>query len=254
MDRRFEGKVVLITGGSSSISVASARLFAQEGAKVTIVGSDETGISRTAEHLKKDGVDVLAFRADMAVPNEAEYAIQRTKDNYGRLDVLYNNNAVLKIGGIADLSIESWHHVVNANLGATFLGIKFAAPIMVQQGGGTIVNTAWITSVERDVHLTAYVASQSGVIALTHAAAREYAPYNIRINCIRPGGIVAASSLPGGETTDAPPPPPPSGKPPVGRLGSPEEVAKVVLVLASDATSFVTGAAFSVDGGVSTLF
>src|SRR5207245_633054 len=139
----------------------------------------------------------------------------------------YNNNMVLKIGGITESSVENWYDVINANLGATFLGIKFAAPIMIERGGGTIINTAWITSPESGVHLPAYTTAQSGVIALTREAAREYAPYNIRVNCVRPGGIIAASGLPGDDSTDAPPP----VKSPSGRLGNPEEVAKVVLFL-----------------------
>ena len=273
MSNRFTGKVALVTGGGSGIGEATLKAFAQEGAKVVVVDIHEDNARKVARDIQANGGQASAFRADVADPKDAEAMIKHSVDTFGRLDVLHNNATAIEIGRVADLTIEGWNRTIAVNLTATFLGTKFALPVMLKQGGGAIVNTASVSGLSGDYGLSAYNAAKAAVVNFTRTTAIEYARHNIRVNCVCPAVIatppllamfgereanlahvmVAPSSTPARDMTaeerrqhrkrleNAHP---------VGRLGKPEEVAKVVLFLASDEVPFVTGAAYLVDGGL----
>jgi meso-butanediol dehydrogenase / (S,S)-butanediol dehydrogenase / diacetyl reductase len=273
MAARFTGKVALVTGGGSGIGEATVKAFAQEEAKVVVVDIHEENARKVARDIQASGGQAAALRADVAEPKDAEAMIKYAVDTFGRLDILHNNATAIEIGRVADLTVEGWNRTIAVNLTATFLGTKFALPVMIKQGGGAIVNTASVSGLSGDFGLSAYNAAKAAVVNFTRTAAIEYARHNIRVNCVCPAVIatppllamfgereanlahlrVAPSATPAREMT-------PEERQqhkkrlenahPIGRFGKPEEVARVVLFLASDEVPFVTGAAYLVDGGL----
>jgi meso-butanediol dehydrogenase / (S,S)-butanediol dehydrogenase / diacetyl reductase len=265
MAGRFDGKVVLITGAASGIGAATARRFADEGARVVIADLNEKGARDVA-----DAIGGLAVRADVSNPADVEAMVARAVDAYGRLDVLHNNATQVETGPLVNLTLEGWNRTLAVNLTGTFLGIKAAVPVMRRQGGGAIVNTASISGLAGDYGLAAYNAAKAGVVNLTRVAALELARHRIRVNCVCPGGI--ATPLLGSVIGGNEPVPhwrTASGSAPrltadqqrryrerltqahpLRRLGNAEEIAAVVAFLASDDASFVTGSAIVADGGV----
>lgn len=271
MAGRFDGKVALITGAASGIGAATARRFAREGARVVIADINEAGAKQVADEIARSGGTAIAVRADVADPREVEAMIARAVEAFGRLDVLHNNATLVEVGRIADLTLDGWNRTLAVNLTGTFLGMKAALPVMRQQGGGAIVNTASISGLSGDFGLAAYNAAKAGVVNLTRSAALEFARYRIRVNCICPGAIetpLLGSLL--GNNAPVPHWIPARGLAratltaeqqqrfrerlekahPLGRLGSVEEIAAVACFLASDEASFITGAAIVADGGV----
>jgi meso-butanediol dehydrogenase/(S,S)-butanediol dehydrogenase/diacetyl reductase len=271
MAGRFDGKVALITGAASGIGAATARRFAREGARVVIADINEAGAKQVAEEIASSGGAAIAVHADVADPREMEAMIARAVEAFGRLDVLHNNATLVEVGRIADLTLDGWNRTLAVNLTGTFLGMKAALPVMRQQGGGVIVNTASISGLAGDYGLAAYNAAKAGVVNLTRTAALEFARYRIRVNCICPGAIetpLLGSLL--GNNAPVPHWIPARGLAratptteqrqrfrerlekahPLGRFGSAEEIAAVACFLASDEASFITGAAIVADGGV----
>jgi meso-butanediol dehydrogenase/(S,S)-butanediol dehydrogenase/diacetyl reductase len=267
---RFDGKVALITGAASGIGAATARRLAREGARVVIADINEAGAKQVAEDIGRAGGIAMAVRADVSDPREVEAMIARAVEAFGRLDILHNNATLVEVGQIAHLTFEGWNRTLAVNLTGTFLGMKQALPVMRGQGGGAIVNTASISGLAGDYGLAAYNAAKAGVVNLTRTAALEFARYRIRVNCICPGGI--ETPLLGSLLGDNEPVPhwipARAGRAtlnaeqrqrfrarlekahPLGRLGSPDEIAAVACFLASDDASFITGAAIVADGGV----
>ena len=270
MDGRFQGKVALVTGAASGIGAATARRLAREGARVAVVDIDEAGAERVARQIEAAGGAAMAVRADVAAPADVLAMIERAAGAWGRLDALHNNATVVESGPIERLTLEGWNRTLAVNLTATFLGIKHAAPVMKAQGGGAIVNTASISGLAGDWGLAAYNAAKAAVINLTRTAALELARHRIRVNCVCPGGI--ATPLLGSLTGDNAPvahwsvagragyglSPEQKGRfrerlehaHPLGRLGTPDEIAAVACFLLCDDASFMTGAAVVADGGI----
>lgn len=270
MAGRFEGKVALITGAASGIGAATARRLAREGARVVIADINEAGAKQVAEDIQRAGGVAIVVRADVSDPREVEAMTARAVEAFGRLDILHNNATLVEVGQIAHLTFEGWNRTLAVNLTGTFLGMKQALPVMRGHGGGAIVNTASISGLAGDYGLAAYNAAKAGVVNLTRAAAVEFARYRIRVNCICPGAI--ETPLLGSLLGDNDPVPHwilaragrsiPSAEQrqrfrerlvkahPLGRLGSPDEIAAVACFLASDDASFITGAAIVADGGV----
>ncbi|HEX7409578.1 MAG TPA: glucose 1-dehydrogenase [Candidatus Binatia bacterium] len=248
MGGRFAGKVALITGSASGIGEATAKRFAQEGAKVVVVDINQEGMRRVVGEIQAQGGQASACAADVAEPADAEAMVRHAVDTFGRLDILHNNATSGALGIVTDMTIEAWNRTVAVNLTAPFLATKFALPVMMEQGGGVIINTSSAAGIMAEYGLSAYGAAKAAVISLTRSTAIEYARYNIRANCVCPGGVATPPTLALAAAVD--------GlrermvkAHPLGRLGKPEEIANVVLFLASDESSFVTGAAFLVDGG-----
>jgi meso-butanediol dehydrogenase / (S,S)-butanediol dehydrogenase / diacetyl reductase len=247
---KLENRITLITGGASGIGEATAKLFAAERARVIIADIDEKNGQRVANEI---GVAAAFRKTDVSDPTQVEAMVKFAVEGYGRLDVLFNNAFVTRMGPVGKLSIEDWNTTITIVLSAVFYGMRFALPQMVLQGGGVIVNTASISGLAGDYGAGAYNAAKAGVVNLTRTAAIEYARKNIRVNCVCPGVIETPAVLNGliAQSRD----PAKLRKlneecHPIGRMGQPEEIAKVVLFLASDDASFVTGSAYVADGGV----
>ena len=243
---KLDGKVAIVTGATSGIGRATAILMAKEGAKTVLVGRDEKRGKQVETEISRAGGKATFLRVDVSRPKEVEAMVRTALEKYGRLDVLFNN-----AGGVgqrmftADCSLENWQEVIDINLTGVFLGMKYAIPAMLKNGGGSIINNSSTTSLKTITGQPAYCAAKAGVIMLTKTAAVEYGGQGIRVNAIIPGAIWTPGLQPHVE----------SFKDelvkaiPLGRFGKPEEVAKLVLFLASDDSSYCTAGTFLVDGG-----
>jgi len=252
---RFDGKIGLITGAGSGIGRATAIGFAQRGGKVVIADVNGDSARAVAAEITASGGTATAIVADMSKPADIDTMVARTVEQFGRLDVLHNNAfgvpATLRqnrLARAADIDQAVWDYTIQIGITAVMQATRAALPIMQKQGGGAIVNTASISGLFADYGIAAYNVMKAGVINLTRVVAVEYAPHNIRCNCVCPGAIDTpllqrSFSIPGfADATRA--------AIPMGRLGQPEEMANVVLFLASDLASYVNGAAFVADGGL----
>lgn len=252
---QFDGKAGLVTGAGSGIGRATAIGFAKWGGSIAVADINGENANKVVAEIKAAGGKAIAIVADVTRAADIDMMFSRTTDAFGRLDFLHNNafgmpamqSSTTVAGRTADLSDEVWNQNLDVGLTAVFRAIKRAIPIMRAQGGGAIVNTASISGLRADYGIAAYNAAKAGVINLTRVVAIEYAAAGIRCNCICPGAIHTpllqpALDQPGFADRF-------KGIIPMGRLGKPEEMANVVLFLASDAASFVTGAAFVADGG-----
>jgi len=245
---RLEGKCAIVTGSATGIGKATATLFAKEGARIVVSDVDEAG-RQVVDAIKGDGGEATFVKADVSQADDAERMVDTTVRTYGRLDVLVNNAAVyLGDGNILTVADETWNQIMGVNLKGTYLCCKFAIARMIETGGGSIVNLASVNAL-MGLSLTAYTASKGGVQALTRLLAVDFGPKGIRVNSICPGTIMTENSIaiyrerPGlAESV--------TRMYPMGKLGAPVDVAECALYLASDASSFVTGASFVVDGGL----
>jgi NAD(P)-dependent dehydrogenase (short-subunit alcohol dehydrogenase family) len=246
---KLQGKVALITGAGSGMGRAASLLFAREGAKLAAADVNVESATDTVKMIKAEGGDAIAIRADVSRAADAESMVNETVKRYGGLDIIYNNAGIEGEGAfLAQMSEKAFDRVIAINLRGVWLGMKYALPAMVQRGGGSVINTASIAGLVAVKGSAAYSAAKAGVIALTRVAALEYGRYNIRVNCICPGSIdtpmVARISGEGGMSPQAV-----SRISLLGRIGKPEEIARTALFLASDDSSFATGAPFIIDGG-----
>jgi NAD(P)-dependent dehydrogenase (short-subunit alcohol dehydrogenase family) len=244
----FKNKVVIVTGAGSGIGRACAVLFAKKGAKVVISDVDEKGGNESVDLIKKDGGEATFIKADVSKPEDCEALVKKTVEAYGRLDIGVNNAG---IGGEANLtgdySLDGWHKVININLNGVFYNMKYQITEMLKHGGGSIVNIASILGQAGFATASAYVAAKHGVVGLSKNAALEYSAQGIRVNSVGPGFIRTPllKDMEGDkDTMDML-----ISLHPIGRLGQAEEVAELVIWLASDKASFVTGAYYPVDGG-----
>jgi NAD(P)-dependent dehydrogenase (short-subunit alcohol dehydrogenase family) len=242
---KLDGKVALITGAASGIGRATALLFTKEGAKVAVADYVPAGGQETVKMIQKAGGEAIFIEADVSRKTDVERMVKTTVNSYGRIDILYNNAGIGQRGvSMLETTEEEWDRVLNINLKGVFLGSKYVIPVMLDQGGGVIINTASIVGLVGLPGNPAYSVSKAGVIQLTKMMAAEYGRQNIRVNCICPGAIqtpmTEATSIP----TDAY-----IRVQFLRRAGQPEDVARAVLYLASDDSSFVTGVALVVDGG-----
>ena len=248
---RLENKAALITGGTSGIGEAVADLFAREGAQVAITGRNESrGHAITARILESSG-EAIFLRTDVRKAAECRRAVDETLSSFGRLDILFNNAGVFFPQTALECSEEEWDLQIDINLKGTFLMSKYALAPMIAQGSGVIINNSSGWGLVGGDKAVAYCASKGGVVLLTKAMAVDHGRQGIRVNCICPGdvdtpmlpedaklrGLDWKTYLAGCENR------------PMGRIGTPEEIAKAVLFLASDDSSFMTGAALVVDGG-----
>lgn len=247
MMKLLENKVAIVTGAASGIGKATALLFAEEGAQTVVSDIDKKKGQKVVDEIKMNGGEASFINADASSAEDNENLVKQTLDAYGKLHIAVNNAG---IGGplslTADYSVNDWQKVINLNLNGVFYGMKYQIDAIQKAGGGSIVNIASILGQAGTRQSPAYVAAKHGVVGLTKAAALEYAQENIRINSVGPGYIntpLVQNSL-DEETINTL-----KGMHPVGRLGEPEEVAELILWLASDKSSFVTGSYYPVDGG-----
>jgi NAD(P)-dependent dehydrogenase (short-subunit alcohol dehydrogenase family) len=247
--QQFSGKVALVTGGSSGIGRATALAFAREGAKVAIADVNATGGAETVRMIQAAGGEALFVQTDVSKAAEVDAAISNTMATYGRLDCAFNNAGIGKRMPLTELTEADFDHALSINRKGVWLCMKYEIPHMVQQGGGTIVNTASVWGVVAP-HRAAYVASKYGVVGLTKAAALEFAPAGLRVNAVCPG-MIRTPMVEGSLQRDPQFEQLRISQHPIGRLGLPAEIAEAVLWLCSDSASFVTGHAMVVDGGFS---
>ncbi len=244
---KLDSKVSLITGAASGIGAAAAKLLASEGATVIVADLDEPNGRRVAGEI---GAPAVFRKTDVGEPGEVESMIRFAVERFGRLDILHNNVATAgAVAPIGELPVESWQRAIAVSLSGVFYGMRFALPQMVAQGGGVIVNTASVSGMAADYMLGAYNSAKAGVINLTRTAAIEYARKRIRVNAVCPGSIATPPllrALGDGEGRRLL-----EDHHPMGRLGLPEEIARVVLFLVSDDSSFMTGSIVVADGGIS---
>jgi NAD(P)-dependent dehydrogenase (short-subunit alcohol dehydrogenase family) len=248
---RLEDRVALITGGTSGIGKATASLFLREGARIVIVGRNRVRGARVASELDGTGDRAVFVSADVRSAADCRLAVNTTVDRFGRLDILFNNAGVFLADTAVDCTEEDWDLQLDVNLKGTYMMSKYAIPEMIKGGGGAIVNNASGWGLVGGAKAAAYCASKGGVVLLTKAMAIDHARAGIRVNCVCPGDV-DTPMLPAdarrrelawhaylAEAADRP----------MGRIGRPEEIASVVLFLASDEASFMTGAIVAVDGG-----
>jgi NAD(P)-dependent dehydrogenase (short-subunit alcohol dehydrogenase family) len=246
LEKTFENKVVIVTGGGSGIGQATADLYAKEGAKVIVSDLNEKGGRETVASIKKAGGDASFVRTDVSKAEDCQTLVKSTINIYGRLDMAFNNAG---IGGemnpIADMSVEGWLNVINVNLNSVFYCMKYELPEMLKQGKGSIVNMSSILGQVAFANSAAYVAAKHGVVGISRNAAVEYAKQGIRINAVGPAFIntplLSALDQQMKEALVT--------LHPIGRLGEAKEVAELVVWLSSDKASFVTGNYYAIDGG-----
>jgi NAD(P)-dependent dehydrogenase (short-subunit alcohol dehydrogenase family) len=244
---RLKDKVVIITGGGSGIGRATCLLFAREGAKVVVADYIAEGGNETVRQISAAGGQAVFVQADVSKSADVQNMIGAAVRNYGRVDILFNNAGIEGPSAkLANLKEEDWDRVIAIDLTSVYLGMKYVIPEMIKQGGGVILSTASVAGLVGFQGSGAYAAAKAGVINLTRLAALEYADKNIRVNCICPGVIETpmVERVMGGRPRERV-----VRSEPIGRLGRPEDIANAALFLASDESSFATGAPFIIDGG-----
>ena len=246
----FQGKVALVTGGGSGIGRATSLAFAGRGAKVVVADIASAGGEETVRLVKAAGGEAAFVKADVARAAEAHALIAAAVKTYGQLDYAHNNAGLEGLSApTADCTEENWDRVLAVNLKGVWLCMKYEIPQMLTRGGGAIVNTASAAGLVGLRAFPAYAASKHAVLGLTKTAALEYAKAGLRINAVCPGFIRTPMVDRQSETH-----PDAAARlaaaAPMGRLGTPEEVAAAVLWLCSDEAAFITGQALTIDGGI----
>ena len=245
----MNGRVALVTGGGTGIGRASALAFAEAGAKVVVADVADDAGNETVTLVEKAGGEARYVHTDVTDPTAVEAMVKAATDTFGRLDFAHNNAGMSgQMAGVVDISLDQWHRTIALNLDAVFYCMKYEIPVMREQGGGAIVNTASGAGLVGFAALPAYVASKHGVVGLTKSAALEVVAQNIRVNAVCPGTTrtpMIEAFIGGNEKMERLM----SHAAPIGRMATPDEIAAAVVWLCSDAASFVNGVALPVDAG-----
>ena len=252
IDGKLEGKVAIVTGAASGISRATALLFAEEGAYTVFADIDSKGGEEAVTQARASGGNAEFQSVDATDPSQVEPLVSETLARHGSVDILVNGAAYqTETGPVAEVTEEEWDSGLNLFLKAPFLGCKYAIPAMLKRDGGAIVNISSAVVLRGSTFSLPYSVAKAGLIQLTKTTHSQYCRHGIRVNCILPGVI----DTPGSRRV--------SGSPsiaatyadgiPVGRMGQPEDVAKLALYLASDGAEYVAGASFLIDGGINNL-
>ncbi|MCL4875323.1 MAG: glucose 1-dehydrogenase [Anaerolineae bacterium] len=251
---RFDGKVAVVTGGAKGIGRAAVEAFAREGAAVVAADVDKTAAQALVGGIKKARGRALAVKADVSRIRDAEKIAQEAVKAFGGIDILVNNAGIQTYGTVVDTPEETWDKTINVNQKGIFLVSKFCVPEIIKRGGGAVVNVASVQGLASQPNVVAYTSTKGAIIAMTRTMALDHAPHNIRVNCVCPGSVdtpmlrwaaeVFVPEDPEGAVVDW-------GKMhPLGRVAKAEEIAQVILFLASSDASFMTGASVVVDGGL----
>lgn len=248
---KLDGKVALITGGNSGIGSATGALLAKEGAKVVLTGRNQERGEQVAQAINEDGGTAIFIRSDVCVADDCRKAVEETLERFGRIDVLFNNAGVFHPKTVPECTEEEWDETIDSSLKGAFLMSKYALPSMIERGSGSIIHTSSGWGILGGGEAAAYCAAKGGLVVMAKAMAIDHGPQGIRVNCVCPGDVETPMLNDDAEkrgmswedylaeASDRP----------LGRIGAPEEIARAVLFLASDDSSFVTGEALVVDGG-----
>ena len=190
-----EGKVAIITGSGSGIGREAALLFAKEGASVVVADIHQEGAEETVQLVRQNGGNAIFYQTDVAQSTDVQALVAQTMGEYGKLDILFNNAGIDIAKPIVETTEEEWDRTLDINLKGVFLGCKFSIPIMIESGGGIIINTASILAHVASPNQAAYCASKGGIVALTRQIAYDYAQHNIRANCISPGDVMTPMAM-----------------------------------------------------------
>ena len=246
---RMANKAVLVSGAASGIGEACAKTYAREGARVVVADMNAEGGERVVAEIKAAGGEAAFTPVNILDTGDIETMVAFTVETFGAIDVLHNNAQTTAAGRIGDITLEDWRRAIEGGLTSYWYASKLAVAHMLRQGGGAIVNTASVSGVAGDFGLGPYNASKAGVVNMTRVFAIEYARKNIRCNALLPGPI-GTPPLRAREKSDPVTMDRIKDAIPLGRLGTPQEMANVALFLASDEAGFVTGAAYVADGGL----
>jgi NAD(P)-dependent dehydrogenase (short-subunit alcohol dehydrogenase family) len=251
LSMRLANKVALITGGTSGIGEATAILFAREGATLALTGRNQERGQQVRDTILRNGGKAIFIKADVRKAEDCRHAVDETLSAFGQLDILFNNAGVFYPHTVIDCSEKEWDEQLDVNLKGTFLMSKFALPEMIRRGSGVIINNSSGWGIAGGDSAVAYCASKGGIVLLTKGMAIDHGRQGVRVNCICPGDVdtpmlPADARMRGLKWQDYL-----AGcaNRPLGRIGTPDEIAKAALFLASDDSSFMTGAALVVDGG-----
>ena len=246
------GATSIVMGGSTGIGLAAARCLARHGSAVELAANDEPSVTAAVNQLRADGHDAHGTVLDAARPDQIEAFVAAVGDRHGRLSILVNSAGIQRYGTAETTPVEVWDEVLDVNVRAMFLTVKHAVPLMRRNGGGAIVNVSSAQATASQRNVVAYTASKGAIVAMTRAMAVDYAPEGIRVNSLSPGSVdtpmLRQSAREAGDedTVIAQW----GANHPLGRVGTPQEVADAILFLASPLSGFVTGTELRVDGGL----
>jgi len=249
-EKQFTGKVAFVTGATSGIGQACAIAFANAGAKVAGVGRKTEALNDLEKKIRETGAEVLTIQADLSEVQEAERAVKRVLEVFGGIDILVNAAGHLSSGTIENTALEAWDDMMDVNVRAVFQLMQKALPSLIERRGN-IVNVSSVTGLRAFPGVLAYCVSKAALDQLTRCASLELASKGVRVNAVNPGVVVTQIHKRGGMNDDAYAAFLEHSKTthPLGRTGRPEEVADLILFLASDQASWITGATYSIDGG-----
>jgi len=248
---RLEGKVALITGGTSGIGSATAERFAGEGAAVAITGRNAERGEKVVEAIVANGGEALFMRSDVRLAKDCRQAVEQTLERFGKIDVLFNNAGVFHPRTIPECTEEEWDETIDSSLKGAFLMSKYVLPSMIEHGSGSIIHTSSGWGILGGDKAAAYCAAKGGLIVMAKAMAIDHGPSGIRVNCVCPGDVLTPMLPDDAEKRGIAWEDYAAGAAdrPLGRIGTVGDIADAVLFLASDESSFVTGEALVVDGG-----
>lgn len=251
--KRLENKVAIITGAASGMGEATAKLFAKEGAKVVAADINVAGLERVVEEVKAAGGEITPSQVDIGDEEKIKNMIKTAVDTYGRIDVLMNNAARLdfqKDVNVKDMDVFEWDETMRYNLRSVMLGTKYVLPVMLENGGGSIINTSSMGGQVGELTKSAYAAAKAGIIALTRSTAVQFGKQGVRCNAIAPGMVLSKDRIENAPDFLAAMIDIYKEHNLIDRIGDPMDIANLALFLASDESTYITGQVINIDGGL----